>query len=188
MTTRKTVTQTTSHRTKELVYTAIFAVLIAVCSWVAIPSTVPFTMQTFGVFLALMLLGGRCGTQAVLVYLLLGAVGVPVFAEFTGGLGILFGSTGGYLVGFLAMTCLYWLVMKHPKDHPVLEVVTLVVGLALCYAFGTIWFVQVYSANVGEIGYGTALGWCVIPYIVPDLVKLGLALALRRRLQRHVSL
>ncbi|XAY16103.1 biotin transporter BioY [Bengtsoniella intestinalis] len=72
MTTSKTQSVTQSHRTKELVYTAIFAVLIAVCSWIAIPSTVPFTMQTFGVFLALLLLGGRCGTQAVVVYLLLG--------------------------------------------------------------------------------------------------------------------
>ncbi|XAY16102.1 biotin transporter BioY [Bengtsoniella intestinalis] len=115
-------------------------------------------------------------------------MGVPVFAEFTGGLGILFGSTGGYLIGFLAMTCLYWLVMKNPKLHPVLEGVTLVVGLGLCYGFGTIWFVQVYAANVGEISIATALSWCVIPYIIPDLVKLALAFTLSRRLRRHVSL
>lgn len=176
------------NRTKELVYTAIFAVLIAVCSWIAIPATVPFTMQTFAVFLTVLLLGGRRGTQAVVVYLLMGAVGVPVFAEFTGGLGGLLGSTGGYLMGFLAMSCFYWLLVKQPGKHLVLDVVALLGGLALCYGFGTIWFVKVYGANVGAISIATALSWCVIPYIIPDVVKLVLAVTLSRRLRRHVHL
>ena len=88
-------------KTRELAYTGILAALIAVCSWISIPTAVPFTLQTFAVFLTLGLLGGRLGTLAVTVYLLLGAVGLPVFAGFHGGLGAFLGATGGYLVGFL---------------------------------------------------------------------------------------
>ena len=81
-------------KTRELAYTGILAALIAVCSWISIPTAVPFTLQTFAVFLTLGLLGGRLGTLAVTVYLLLGAVGLPVFAGFHGGLGAVLGATG----------------------------------------------------------------------------------------------
>ena len=74
-------------KTYDLVYIAVFAVVMAVCSWISIPAQVPFTLQTFGVFMAVGVLGGKRGTLAVLVYVLLGAVGVPVFAGFSGGIG-----------------------------------------------------------------------------------------------------
>ena len=93
----------------DLAYVAVCAALMAVCSWISIPATVPFTLQTFAVFCSLGLLGGRRGTAAILVYLLLGALGVPVFAGFSGGIGILFGTTGGYLLGFILMGLVYWL-------------------------------------------------------------------------------
>lgn len=178
----------TRQYTTELVYIAIFAVLIAICSWISIPTTVPFTMQTFAVFLTLFLLGGKRGTLAVTVYLLLGAIGAPVFAGFSGGIGILLGSTGGYLIGFLATTLLYWLVIKNPGEQHLLEILVLIAGLLICYAFGTIWFITVYASNVGEIGIYTALSWCVLPYIIPDLFKLGIAFKMAQRLRRHVNL
>ena len=77
--------------TRDLVYVAVFAALMAICAWISIPTTVPFTLQTFGVFVSVGLLGGRRGSLAVLVYLLLGAVGAPVYAGFTGGFGPLMG-------------------------------------------------------------------------------------------------
>ena len=76
-----------SLTTKDLVYIALAAVLICVCSWISIPMAVPFILQTFAVFCVLELLGGRRGTIAVCVYILLGAVGLPVFSGFTGGIG-----------------------------------------------------------------------------------------------------
>ena len=84
----------------DLVMVALFAALIAVCAWVTVPGSVPFTLQTMGVFLAVGLLGGKRGTLAVLIYILLGCVGLPVFAGFSGGIGVILGSTGGYIVGF----------------------------------------------------------------------------------------
>lgn len=181
------MTSTRQHTT-ELVYIAMFAVLIAICSWLSIPTTVPFTMQTFAVFFTLLVLGGKRGTIAVTVYLLLGAIGIPVFAGFTGGFGILMGTTGGYLIGFLVMTILYWLIIKQPGQKALLELFVLIIGLFLCYAFGTMWFILVYTANVSEIGITSALMWCVIPYIIPDLLKLGLAFKLAERLRHYVKL
>ena len=95
-------------KTLDMAYIALFTVLIAVCAWISIPTLVPFTLQTFGIFLATAVLGGKRGSLAVAVYLLLGAVGVPVFANFTGGLGMLLGVTGGYLVGFLFVALVMW--------------------------------------------------------------------------------
>ena len=98
----------TRLRTVDLAYAALFAVLLMVCAWINIPLTVPFTLQTFGVFAALGTLGGRRGTLAILAYLLLGLVGLPVFSGFQGGPGVLLGTTGGYILGFLASALLYW--------------------------------------------------------------------------------
>lgn len=94
-------TEIKGSKTYDMVYIAVFAVIMAICSWISIPAQVPFTLQTFGVFVAVGVLGGKRGTLAVLVYILLGALGIPVFAGFQGGMGILLGTTGGYIVGFL---------------------------------------------------------------------------------------
>jgi len=101
-----------SQRTLSMTYTALFVVVMAVCSWITIPMTVPFTLQTFGVYMTLLLLGGRRGTLAIGIYLLLGTVGAPVFAGFAGGPGSLLGPTGGYLIGFLVMGLCYWLLIS----------------------------------------------------------------------------
>ena len=88
-----TTTTMSRGKTYDMVYIAVFAVVMAICSWISIPATVPFTLQTFGVFLAVGVLGGKRGTLSILVYILLGAVGVPVFAGFSGGIGSLFGKS-----------------------------------------------------------------------------------------------
>ena len=101
------------HQTIDLVYIALGAVLISICSWISIPTTVPFTMQTFAEFFVLSALGGKRGTVAIIVYILLGAVGIPVFSNFTSGIGILLGNTGGYIVGFVFMGLVYWLFVHY---------------------------------------------------------------------------
>lgn len=176
----------TKSKTYDMAYIAIFAVLMAVCSWISIPTTVPFTLQTFGVFMAVGVLGGKRGTLSVLVYILLGAVGVPVFAGFSGGIGVIFNSTGGYIVGFLLSALIMWGMEKLWGKKPVVQILSMVVGLAACYALGTIWFMVVYARNTGAVGLGTVLGWCVIPFIIPDLVKIALAFVLSRRVRKYV--
>ena len=167
-------------KTRDMTFIALFAVVIAVCSWISIPSTVPFTMQTFGVFVAVGLLGGKRGTLAVLVYLLLGLMGAPVFAGFKGGAAAVLGTTGGYILGFLLSALVMWGLEKLPSPPPL--AVSMTAGLLVCYFFGTAWFMTVYARQTGPIGVMTALGWCVFPYLIPDALKIALALFLCRRL------
>ena len=167
----------------DLVYISIGAALIAICSWISIPTAVPFTLQTFAVFFVLLSLGGERGTLATLVYVLLGAVGVPVFAGFSGGIGVLLGSTGGYIIGFLFTGIIYIIFTKFVSKKIVVKIVALVLGLAVCYAFGTAWFMNVYIKTSGEVGLLTVLGWCVFPFIIPDLIKLALAVVIAKRIE-----
>lgn len=178
-----TSTASTRLRTRDLTHIALFAVLMAVCAWITIPMTVPFTLQIFAVFAALATLGGRRGTYAVAVYLLLGAVGLPVGAGFQGGLGWLLGTTGGYIVGFLCIALIYWLMTAKLGESLPVSIAACVLGLAVCYVFGTIWFMVVYARTTGPVGVMTALGWCVFPYVIPDLLKLMLAVTLSQRVK-----
>lgn len=175
-------------KTRDLTYIAIMVALMAVCSWITIPTVVPFTLQTFGVFLASALLGGKRGTLAVLVYILLGAVGAPVFAGFVGGPGALFGTTGGYILGFLAQAAVLWAGERLLGRSPAAFLLSGVLGLAVCYLIGSVWFLFLYSRTTGPIGMATVLGWCVFPFVIPDLVKLALAMAVGKRLSRALHL
>ncbi len=175
-------TTLTRTKTRDMVYIAIFAVLIAICSWISFPAAVPFTLQTFGVFLAVGVLGGKRGTLSILIYLLLGAIGIPVFAGFSGGIGSILGTTGGYIVGFLLSALLMWGMEKIMGKKTWVLALSMVLGLVVCYAFGTAWFMVVYARQSGAIGLLTALGWCVFPFIIPDVIKIVFALVICRRL------
>ena len=176
-----------SFTPRDLAYIAMGVALIAVCSWISVPMTIPFTMQTFAVCLVTALFGLRRGMWTVLCYILLGAVGAPVFSGFKGGIGALLGTTGGYIVGFLFTALIVGLaVEKFGRSLPVL-IVSMVLGILVCYAFGTAWFMVVYARKTGPIGLGTALGWCVFPYLLPDAVKIALASVLTTRLYPLLS-
>ncbi len=181
-------------KTIDLILIAMFAALMAVCAWITIPATVPFTLQTMGVFLAIGLLGGKRGSLSVLIYVLLGAVGLPVFSGFKGGLGALLGTTGGYIIGFIASALIMWLIeklteklsAKDKKIAAIISIFSMLIGLIVCYAFGTAWFMVVYANTKEPISLMTCLGWCVFPFVVPDLIKIALAYVLTLRLKRHV--
>ena len=177
----------TKFRTRDIAYIAVFVALMAICSWISIPTAIPFTLQTMAIFLAAGLLGGRRGTLAVLAYILLGAVGAPVFAGFSGGLGVLLRSTGGYVIGFLFTALIMWSMERFLGSSPWVLGVSMVLGLLACYAFGTVWFMYIYMRDTGAASLAAALGWCVIPFIFPDLVKAALALFLTTRLRRYVK-
>lgn len=183
----RTETAKRKYETVDLAYMALGAVLIALCSWISIPAVVPFTMQTFAVFLVLLILGGRRGTMTIVVYVLLGAVGLPVFSQFGAGIGVLLGSTGGYILGFIFMGLTYRLVTGaagRSRSGKVrwTEAAALVLGLLVLYAFGTAWYMFMYARTQGGAGLMSVLLLCVIPFVIPDLIKLALALALAQRL------
>ena len=170
-------------KTADYIMIGIFAALIAICSQIAIPATVPFTLQTFAVFLSVGLLGGKRGSLSVAVYLLLGAIGLPVLAGFTGGIAHFVGPTGGYLVGFMVSALLMWATESLLGTSLKALALSMALALLCCYAFGTIWFVIVYAKTAEPMSIGAALMMCVIPYIIPDLIKIALALYLTMRLR-----
>ena len=171
-------------KVRNMALCALFAALLCVCAWVSVPvgSTV-ITMQTFGIFLTLCVLGGKRGSIAVALYLLLGIVGLPVFSGFRGGLGALMDATGGYIAGFLAAALIYWLVTALGSDKELFRLLGMVLGLLCCYLLGTLWFRYGYLPG-GNLSWGAILLQCVVPYLLPDAAKLVLAWLLGRRLRR----
>ena len=166
-------------KVKTMVQCALFSALLCICAWLSIPAgNVVFTMQTFGVFLSLLLLGGKRGTLTVLVYLLLGAVGLPVFSGFRGGVGVLLGPTGGYLWGFALMAVSYWLVCASSKNWALAAVV----GLIVCYITG----ICQAAFYFGQDAIVAVVLQSVVPYVIPDGLKLILALLCARKLKRFV--
>ena len=169
----------------KMAYISLGAVLIALCSWISVPATVPFTLQTFAVLLVCDLLGGRWGLVSVLLYLLLGAVGFPVFSGFSGGLGHLLGMTGGYILGFVLSALLMQRLLPRRR---VFTLLSMALGLLACYAAGSVWFMQVYTQTKGAISLGAVLSICVVPYLIPDAIKIVLACLISERLRAALHL
>ena len=180
----------------DLVLISVSAALITVCSWISIPAgPVPFTLQTMGILAVMLTTGGRRGTLAILVYLAMGACGVPVFAGFKGGIMSFAGPSGGFLVGFVFAGLCYWLLEKVLFQRLMTSTVkTLIFGAvnsvifeAVMYVIGVIWFMTVYAAQTGPVGLGTVLTLCVIPFLVPDAVKLAVAVVIGGRARKLVK-
>lgn len=125
------------------------------------------------------------GTLAVLVYVLLGAVGVPVFAGFSGGIGALLGNAGGYIIGFIFSALVMWAFEHVFGRKPVVQIISMIVGLIVCYAFGTAWFMFAYTRSTGPVGLMAVLSWCVFPFIIPDLIKIALAYVLSGKVRKY---
>lgn len=164
---------------KQMTIIAIFTVLIIICSLISIPSVVPFTLQTLAIFMALLLLGPKHAFFSILCYILLGAIGLPVFANAKGGLGALLGNTGGYIIGFLIMCPIYAIFDK----NKILRIIGLILGLLALYIFGTAWFMLFYTKTKGAIALSTVLSWTILPFIIPDLAKMLVAYLLAMRIK-----
>lgn len=121
-----------------MICVSMMAAFIAVCSWITVPFVVPFTLQTFGIFLSLKILGGKLGTISILLYIFLGSIGCPVFNSFHSGIIHIIGPTGGYIIGFLLSGITYTVLNTIKNCIP--NIFILLLSLLPCYLFGTIWF------------------------------------------------
>lgn len=180
-----------SHfRLHKHIYAGLFAAVLTVLSQIAIPmpGAVPLTLQTFGVALCAYVLGWKLGTISYLVYFLLGIVGVPVFSNFTGGIGKLFGTTGGFLVGFffLSVGCgLYshyrrtWKMRKH---EPLFSILAGLLGLILCHLLGIL-----HVSLLTKISFSESFLLASAPYLLKDLLSIVAACFLAKPLRRHIN-
>lgn len=162
---------------------AVMAALMGAVAPLSIPlKPVPITLGTMMVLLSAALLGWRRGTVSTLVYLLMGAAGLPVFSGYLGGLYRLAGPTGGYLIGYLPLALISGLVWEHTSNR-FFRALGMVGGVLSCYLFGTVWF-----CLQGGYTVGVAMAKCVIPFLPFDAAKIALVLffapLLRNRLTK----
>ncbi|MDD4849487.1 MAG: biotin transporter BioY [Gemmiger sp.] len=170
--------------THQLTATALMAAVLCVLAPLSLPvGPVPISLGTLAIYLAAYLLGARLSALSVLIYLVLGSVGLPVFAGYVGGLEKLVGPTGGYLIGFLFMALFAGLVIEKGGNRPAAAVLGMVLGTAVCYLCGTVWFVVVMQCDIWY-----ALTACVFPFLLGDAAKIAVATlvgaVLRDRLQK----
>ncbi len=168
---------------KNTVSISLFTAVIAVCSLITLPFPVPFTLQTLGIFSALLILGGKHGTVAISIYIAVGLMGLPVFSGFSAGIGHLMGATGGYVIGFLLTALFYWLITVICGNKTIVKICGLSVGLVLCYTAGALWYTFVYLRDVSLSSVTSALTICVVPFIIPDIIKLTVAILIKRKLK-----
>ena len=178
----------TKFTPKDMAYIALLVVLIAVCSWISIPSVVPFTMQTFGIFCAVGLLGGFRGTVAVLIYILMGLIGLPVFTS-GGGPSYIFQPTFGYLLGFIGGAGLTGYI-AHQVPVPSLRRLLAAdfAGLVIVYACGMVYLALINNVYLGTpISLWTLFVYCFVLPIPGDIFLCIVAAFLARRVQRTIA-
>lgn len=169
-------------KVKDMTMTALFAAMICVMApWSFSAGAVPITLATLAIYLASLVLGWKRATAAVVIYILLGAVGVPVFSNLTGGLQKLVGPTGGYIVGYIPLALTAGLIADR-LDNAWGYVIALLAGTLALYALGTAWF----CVSLGkDLGY--AMGVCVLPFLPGDAIKVALATIIAIKLRPLVK-
>ena len=175
------------EKLKNSVLISLFCAIIAVASFITIPSPVPFTLQALAIFCSLTVLGGKRGTISVILYIFLGIIGLPVFSGFSGGLGHLLGATGGYVLGFILTSLSYYIVTKCFGNSTKAKAVGLSLGLLACYATGTLWYVAIYLGEISIEAFLSALTICVVPFIIPDIIKIAVALLIGNKLSAVIK-
>lgn len=177
-------------KTKTITTSALFVAVMAICSWISIPipgTAVPINLGTFGVIMTGYILGKKNGVISVLIFLLLGAIGLPVFHGFTGGLGILTGPTGGFLIGYIALAFCSGmsndLNAKSSINKQVSYILCVLLGEIILYSAGVMYFMTLTKASLA-----TALLACVLPFLIGDGIKMFFAYVVSARVLRTEQL
>ena len=178
-----------THKTaniKNLILCALFTVLIVICTYIQIPFAIPFTMQTFAIALACLVLGSNKALVCVITYILLGLIGFPVFSGI-GSTGVLLGPTGGFIFGFLLMVICYMILSKTFSSFCKKHIITsLFISLIPCYIFGAVWYTN-FAYSQKNTDFLTVLKICVLPFIIPDIIKLFIANKVSKSLSFYLS-
>lgn len=166
---------------QKILLISLFSAVISITAMISVPFPIPFTLQTFSIFLALMTLNGKCGFACVALYIALGIIGLPVFAGFGAGFGYFFGASGGFVIGFFAAAALYLVIEKCFGIGKYRKLIYSFICLSITYVIGTLWFSYVYSSDYAFIA---SLTVCVLPFIIPDIIKIMLAYYVSERLRK----
>ena len=169
-----------ANKTKTMALIGVMAAVTCILGPLSVPiGQIPISLTNLVIYFTVFVLGIWAGTGSYGIYLLLGAVGLPVFSGFAGGLGKLLGPTGGYLIGFIFMALIGGAVIELSHRNIFLTMLGWVVGTAVAYAFGTVWFVYLMKCSVTY-----ALTVCVFPFIIADIAKIVIGTILGREVRK----
>lgn len=158
------------HHTRQLVIISLMTAIICIIAPFSVPipmSPVPLSLTNFMIFITVYVLGIRYAAFCVILYLILGAVGLPVFSSFSGGLGKLAGPTGGYLIGFIFLALIQGLFVRLFSGNTYAAIMGMILGMTVCYIFGTAWLAwQLEQSFTASLAIG------VLPYLPGDAAKI----------------
>ena len=163
-------------RIQKICRIGLFTAFLAISAWIHLPLPVPITLQTLILFTMAATLPTSEAIGACLVYLMIGIVGLPIFAGFQGGIGTLLGPTGGFLIGMLPTAAFYAYTCKK-FSGTLFQILVASASLLILYICGCLWYAVVYGGN-------SAVAVCVIPFIIPDMIKIGISIPLSKRLKK----
>jgi len=171
-------------KTRKLTLIGLFTAMLCILGPIAVIlpfSPVPVSLGSLGVLLACLILGPKNGLFCTGLYLLLGFVGLPVFTGFSGGVGKLFGPTGGYLLGYLFLASIGGFLAERWNKHSLMQALGLFGGMCFCYLFGSLWL-----THQAGMSLNAALWAGVIPYVPFDICKIAAAVGLERTIHRRL--
>lgn len=169
-------------KTRDLTVTALFSAVICILSAITIPiGTVPISLSLFAIMLAAISLGVKKGVLATLIYILIGSLGIPVFAGFTGGVHMLFGPRGGFILSYVFVALIISFASEKTNKKLTLFIFSLL-SLAVCYLFGSIQY-----AFISKVSFYNSLSVCVYPFVLFDIFKAVLAVNIGSKLMKIIK-
>ncbi len=172
---------------RNMIFVSLFATLMCIGAWLHFPGPVPATMQTFVVFVALGLMGSRNTFIMLVIYVLLGALGLPVFSGFTSGFGALTGPTAGFVWGFLLGVPVFYIFERYFSRKKILIIIGYIIYILIHYIPGALWYCYFNLGALSVEGIISSSLVTVVPFIVPDAIKLVLSLFVVKRLRRIIK-
>lgn len=171
---------------KKTAFIGVLAAIICIFSPLSFPAgAIPISLSTFAIYVISCSVKIRYSLPAVAVYILIGAVGIPVFSSFTGGLQCITGYTGGYIIGYIPCVFIIGLLTERFEKNKIIYPVSMITGTAVCYLFGTVWYM--FRA---ECSFHEAAAVCIIPFFIGDGIKIAaascLGITLKNRLKKFI--
>ena len=166
-----------------ILHIPLFSAVICILSLISVPTPIPFTLQTLGIFISLMTLGGKRGTTSTLIYIAIGALGLPVFSCFRGGIGHIMEPSGGYIIGFIPLCLCYLLCSALIGCSFRKKLVCGAISLIPLYLCGVAWQCLLFTNGTFEEFLST-IATFVLPFIIPDLVKILVAAMISAKIER----
>ena len=171
---------------KKIVLIAVLAAIICIFAPFSVPAgAIPISLSTFAIYLISCSVPPKYSVPAVAVYILIGAVGIPVFSSFTGGLQCITGYTGGYIIGYIPCAFIIGFMTNKFCNNKFIYPLSMSIGTAVCYISGTLWYM--YRA---ETGFSQAVAICILPFLLGDILKISAAsfigVTLNQRLRKFL--